>query len=251
MRAIGVTTSERCPGVRSIAHAELSALGVLGSVCGTIRFTVLGKGARDVGNPAPTRHDDMLINVAGLLREPVGATRERAFDLPELELDDELRATGVAGRASLLRIRTGILVRGYAEGALAVECVRCLQPTEVRILADFEEEYRPSVDIGAGAPIELVREGESEAQFESIDSTHLLDMSELVRQALLVSLPINPLCREDCRGLCAMCGADRNAEGCHCHRRTTDPRLAALAALLEEPSTVAGSPSGTGRRETE
>jgi uncharacterized protein len=75
------------------------------------------------------------------------------------------------------------------------------------------------------------REGETEEPIPIL-SGEALDLSELVRQALILAVPPRSLCRPDCRGLCPQCGVDRNREECSCAERQTDPRLEALRGLL-------------------
>lgn len=178
--------------------------------------------------------NDFILNVSGLLKENVGATR--TFDLAgsTLQLDSEMQAHELSGSVRLLRIRKGVLAEGQVAGDVTLECSRCLEPLHTRIEAPFEGEFRPSVDIQTGLPAEALEEGESEDDFFRITPNHMLDLNEPVRQMLLLGLPIKPVCRSDCAGICPQCGVDLNAGGCGCVRDTGDSRLAALAVLLEE-----------------
>ena len=60
-----------------------------------------------------------------------------------------------------------------------------------------------------------------------------LDLDELLRADILLSLPSKILCKEDCKGLCSVCGADRNKQECHCEEKSVDPRLEILGDLLK------------------
>lgn len=182
---------------------------------------------------APGTENDLTFNVAGLLKEPVGATRAYELEGPELALDEHTNATDVRGQARLLRIRSGVLAEGEVSADVTLECSRCLEPAATRVEAAFEEEFRPPVDILTGAPVELL-EGESEEDFSRISEKHGLDLTETVRQSLLVAVPYSPLCRPDCAGLCPECGADLNVEDCGHTRQAGDARLSGLAALLEK-----------------
>jgi uncharacterized protein len=75
--------------------------------------------------------------------------------------------------------------------------------------------------------------GEDEEAF-SIDRNHIVDLSELIRQTLLVNLPLQPLCRAECAGLCPQCGKNLNEGPCDCPTETVDPRFAALESLLDD-----------------
>jgi uncharacterized protein len=94
----------------------------------------------------------------------------------------------------------------------------------------WSEEFHPSVDILTGRPLPVDLDDLDEAVV--IDSHHIMDLAETIRQHLLLALPIHPLCRPDCAGICPICGAARNREPCSCQAEPVDPRWAALASLL-------------------
>jgi uncharacterized protein len=94
---------------------------------------------------------------------------------------------------------------------------------------DLEEQFRPSIDLITGATVQM---GDGEDPVTRIDWHHILDLTEVVRQNLLLSIPISPVCDSQCRGLCPGCGANLNEEACTCHREEGDPRLSALRELL-------------------
>lgn len=178
--------------------------------------------------------NNLVFNVSGLLQEQVGATR--AYDLvePEIRLDDGLTACNVTGEIQLLRTGRGILARGKANADVELECSRCLAPIHRRITANIEELFRPTVGVTSGERVPLTLEGEHEEDFFEISPEHILDLTEAIRQNLLVNVPLSPLCKEDCAGLCPECGADLNVEDCGHTRRRADDRLASLASLLDE-----------------
>lgn len=176
------------------------------------------------GGAAETR--DTRVHVAQLLQEPVGATRQRALALPELELDDEHDADGVAANLRLTRIPAGILVTGRLTATVTLECIRCLEEFEQAVETTFADEYRPTVDIATGHDVE--QDGEAdEADYFSISDTHVLDVGESLRQAILLALPMAPRCREDCPGITDAVDAGDEAG---------DDRFALLGQLLSEDS---------------
>jgi uncharacterized protein len=129
--------------------------------------------------------------------------------------------------ARLEAVVEGVLATGTARAEVAGECVRCLEPLEgLDVEADFQELYFfPGEDTG----------GDEDAVFLVGD---LLDLEPVVHDAVVLALPLSPLCREDCLGLCSECGALLNEDPDHSHE-TVDPRWAALSDLKN------ASPSGT------
>jgi uncharacterized protein len=176
----------------------------------------------------------MLFNVSGMIQEGIGATRE--YDL-EANLEVPGRAPEpVRGRVQLLRTKTGVLVRAHLNLVEPEICSRCLSPLSEVLPIEFEEEFQSTVDVGTGRP---VAERPDQDDF-LIDSNHMLDLTEAVRQYREASAAMQPLCREDCKGLCQNCGRDLNQGACDCDLVVADSRLAGLAALLE---------NGVGRKE--
>ena len=169
--------------------------------------------------------DALVANVAGLLGEAAGAQRVLAATVAELDLGDDLVQAGpVAIEVRIARTNRGVLVTGRVRTALADTCGRCLAPLRIAIDAPIEEEVLPLVDLQTGLRLDTTAEPEV---FRLTDH-HELDLEPLAREAVLLSAPIAPVCRPDCRGLCPECGVDLN-EGAHDHGDApVDPRLASL-----------------------
>jgi uncharacterized protein len=182
----------------------------------------------------PDQTNDLSLHVAGLLQEPVGARRLYAIHQPNLALDDASRAQELSGKVRLTRVNRGILAEGYVDAALVLECSRCLAPFATRLRAPLEEQFRQAVEVQTGTPVALTELDEPEEEFPRIRPDHVLDLSEVARQAILVTAPYSPICRDDCAGLCAVCGADLNFERCGHTPERSDPSLGGLAALLDQ-----------------
>jgi uncharacterized protein len=165
----------------------------------------------------------MLINVLTELRQPIGSVTTYDLSEPAARLDG-LEVRDVNGAARLLRTDRGLLVTVEATGVVTEQCVRCLKDAECRVEIVLEEEYVPVVDPNTGTRVR-VREGDS----FRIGPDYLLDLREGLRQYVLMSEPLKPLCRPDCAGLCPECGADLNAGPCRC-ARAGDERWGALAS---------------------
>ncbi len=173
------------------------------------------------------------FNVAQLLKQPVGT--RRIYDMATTDapsVDDELKMVApFNGQVRLTRINDGILVTGHLETIVELACTRCLSAFRAATRFEIEEEYRPTLEIESGA--RLAQEpGQDPAIL--IDERHILDLAEVVRQNLTLSLPPSAVCRPDCQGLCPHCGQDRNERSCDCQTETTDPRWATLKASFEE-----------------
>ncbi|MBE2233718.1 MAG: DUF177 domain-containing protein [Anaerolinea sp.] len=170
-------------------------------------------------------------NVAQLLKEPIGATR--SFDVLATVLQEDAdiqQATPLAGRIVMLRTSQGVLVEGDLDGAAVVECSRCLRPVTVPVSVALEEEFKPTVDVVRGAYLHV----DEEDAALLIDEHHILDLTEVLRQAILLETPMQVLCRPDCAGFCQTCGQDLNQGPCDCLPADTDPRWDQLSALLED-----------------
>jgi uncharacterized protein len=175
----------------------------------------------------------MRYNVSQLLKEHVGATRQYQLHQDIVELDPSLKPlTALNGTVDMLRTNEGILVRADLHTTVELTCSRCLAQFAMPIRFKMEEEFRPTVDIVTGARLPVTDEMDEATM---IDANHLLDLSELVRQDLTLALPLVPLCRNDCRGLCPNCGTNWNESECDCSSETMDPRFQILRQLLDEP----------------
>jgi uncharacterized protein len=176
----------------------------------------------------PELHNDTAINVAGLLKGTTGQTREFSLSLDRFPLDDGLIAEGVGGDLRLTRLRDGVMAQLTAAGTVELECARCLRAYSQPFTVEFAEEYRQIVDVRTGADVELETELDEDAS--RIDENHILDIGEVLRQEILIALPMRPDCGDQCPGpdldSLESDGADEGP---------VDDRLAALASLLDEP----------------
>ncbi len=168
-------------------------------------------------------------NVAALLKSPPGTNREVTIDEPAPNFGDEIVVqTPVAGRARLHRTQNGILVQCDISTTVELECSRCLEPFAYPVSVHFEEEFLPTVNVLTGAPVES-----ADDEALRIDEHHVLDLTEAVRQYLLTEIPLKPVCRPDCQGLCPFCGKEQVNGSCTCEEDATGPSpFAALQALL-------------------
>ena len=163
-----------------------------------------------------------VVNVADLLHRPGSRRRERiTAPVGELSVVDTTVPAGtpVTVDTVLEWVSDGVLATGTAAGDWSAECRRCLKPVSGRVEAMFRELYEPKARDGESYPLEGDR----------------VDLGPLAAESLLLELPLAPVCREDCAGLCPTCGADRNAGTCGCVEEVGDARWAALDDLLDDP----------------
>jgi uncharacterized protein len=125
-------------------------------------------------------------------------------------------------------VMEGVLVTGSAEAGLEGECARCLAPITDEVAVSFQELFvYDDRDQGHRAGDDLdgdVRRLEGD----------LLDLEPLLRDAVVLELPFQPLCEDDCPGLCIECGARLADDPDHTHEAAIDPRWATLAALQQD-----------------
>ncbi|MBI5876506.1 MAG: DUF177 domain-containing protein [Chloroflexi bacterium] len=171
----------------------------------------------------------MLFNVAQLMKEHTGAARKQSIRVPAAELDRETGAIDdLAGVVKLLRTVEGVLVTGAMTTQVMLTCDRCLDEFAQVVEFELEDEFKPSIDIVSGASVPV----DPFDQDNLIDDHHILDLTEVIRQRILLNLPLHPVCRPACRGLCPTCGQNRNEGACRCRVEGTDPRWEALRDLL-------------------
>jgi uncharacterized protein len=134
----------------------------------------------------------------------------------------------VEGQAELLSNTLGeIRIRGKVRGEIAAECDRCLDPIRRPIDSTFDLFYRPAPD--SSIPHELaIDEGEAEIGFYEDDG---IELAEALREYILLSMPMQQVCKEECRGICPHCGLHRNTGQCQCETKVVDDRWTALRDL--------------------
>ena len=170
---------------------------------------------------------ELQVNVAQLLKDGLGARRLLEFEGALLECDDG--PASVRGELRLTRTDRGVWASGPLSVSASSTCSRCLIPIEYWIDVQVDDELLPSVDIATGGRLRY--HDEVDADTHSIDKHHVLDLSDVVRQYRMAGLPLAPVCREDCNGICPECGTDLNEATCSCEG-SLDPRWDKLRELL-------------------
>jgi uncharacterized protein len=155
---------------------------------------------------------------------------EHTYRAEELDLEEEGArvSADAAVRGGATRKGEQVRLRGEIKTEVELLCDRCAAPERAPLAVEFDTSFIPQeVEAVKAENVELQAEDLILSSYEG----DAVDLDELVREQILLALPSRHLCREDCKGLCAKCGADLNAGACSCAQGEVDPRWAALAEL--------------------
>jgi uncharacterized protein len=168
------------------------------------------------------------IEIASLEGKPRAFTH--GYETGELEfVDDRVRLIEPPRISGELRPKgKQVLVDGRIAARAEVDCDRCLKSVAVPVVADFNLQYVTAEDYEIHQAAEL-EEGDLTL---SVFDGEAIDIDEIAREQILLAVPSRSLCREECKGFCAICGADRNLKDCRCPSEASDPRWAGLKELV-------------------
>ena len=174
----------------------------------------------------------MFLDIKELELHPLEFTEEFTSDV--IDLGSEARQKGplkASGRAEVVEEHHGkhqvikdIRLRGKLAASLELQCARCLEPVPQDIRREFELLYRP---LGVDAGRDELSVTDAEAEIGYYQGEGLL-LEDVLREQVLLALPLKVTCRDDCRGFCPQCGKNLNQEQCSCSTEVEDPRWAAL-----------------------
>ena len=194
----------------------------------------------------------MLLDISRLRTAAQDVNREIA---PEAfaDLKDDFRVVGTTEVAGTVRREKGttVILEVRVASVMEMTCGRCLEPFSLPVYADVKTRFVPPADFAKVTAETAARAGRLKAgdadedADEDIDEGEAsepegkdvglaeyrddtIDLGEVVREQLYLALPMKPLCQEDCKGLCPVCGVNRNRETCTCQQEWVDPRMAAL-----------------------
>lgn len=119
---------------------------------------------------------------------------------------------------------------GRVKTTLEMPCSRCLEPFTVDVDAPFDLRYQPHAEHHGGGDREVEADDMDTAFYENDE----IDLGQLMEEQFYLSLPMKPLCQDDCKGLCSNCGTNLNRATCDCNTTWEDPRLEALKGLKKE-----------------
>jgi uncharacterized protein len=162
----------------------------------------------------------LRLNVGFLLNKNVGYSRNFEFEIPHTVVDGDLEVKNLTGTLHATRTGQGVYMHGSLTAAALIECVRCLDEFDQILTAELDElfVYPPQKDV------------EPEL---TISEEAILDLNPILRELFILDIPIQPVCRTDCQGLCPVCGENRNEQQCEHPEEKIDPRMAVLKSLLD------------------
>ena len=170
---------------------------------------------------------DQILSLEGILDEPQAFEFDLSFPLPELDREPLLELSPVRFEGEVVRIEGGYSLDGRLAYTGRLECSRCLASYP------FEEEQDFSLVLYKRRPAPSAEE--VPLTDEDLDVWFYDDpqvpVAPIVEERIQIAVPMKPLCREDCRGLCARCGCDLNQGVCGCTVKPIDPRWEALKTL--------------------
>jgi len=182
----------------------------------------------------------MFIDIHDLEVHPVEFRKDFAPDAidlgPDLRQQTDLKSHG---RAELIEehgtrrsetIQDIRIVAGF-ETRIEVNCARCLDPVVQDVAKQFDLLYRPISTVSEGADEISITQAEADIGFYRGDG---LLLEDVLREQVLLAVPIKTVCSEGCKGLCPHCGANLNQGTCDCHEERTDPRWDALKQVRDK-----------------
>lgn len=172
----------------------------------------------------------VILDLRGIERFPARVTITADPERFSINYDGVLGVKAVDVDLTVQHVGEEYYCQGTVKATLALQCARCLEGFESHLNGDMDFLCR-------GAEVaketdERVVDDEDYAYFKGNDLS--VDISEFVRQALILAISLKPVCREDCRGLCDDCGANLNLSDCTCSEDKIDPRWDALRDLKKK-----------------
>ena len=163
------------------------------------------------------------INVGFLINQPIGYNREIPFELDHFSFDESLTVEDFKGILNLNRTQNGLRVNGDFNAKTEVTCGRCLEDFVLALDSHFEEIF-------------TFENGPLSEDETLIPEDGNIDFKPYIRDYLLLEIPIKPVCRENCKGLCDICGENLNKRDCgHEHEKPLTAIAQSMRVLEENP----------------
>ncbi len=147
-----------------------------------------------------TRHP-LRLNVGFIVSQSIGYKRDFEFEFPQINLQSDLDLFNFKGVAQISRTPQGLFCQVHIQADIHQECVRCLTDTVIALQTTFDELYAFSTRTMSESGLILPEDGH-------------IDLEPLVHEYLTLEIPIQPLCKPDCQGLCMICGENLNERIC-------------------------------------
>jgi uncharacterized protein len=167
----------------------------------------------------PSPKKPFRINVGFIAHEEIGRTHDFPFEFNKIKLGDDFQLRDFSGNINISRTPQGLLAQADFAADTTLECVRCLTEFDQRLKWSFTELY--AFDERSLTESELILPEDGQ-----------IDFAELLRDYALIEIPISPICKEDCQGLCIECGQNLNIKDCGHSQDDNDSPFAVLKDLL-------------------
>ena len=168
----------------------------------------------------PSPRKPFRINVGFIAHEEIGRNHDFPFEFEKIKLGGDFELRDFSGNINISRTPQGLFTRAGFAADTALECVRCLTDFDHHLKWEFEELYAFDSRSVTDSGLILPEDGQ-------------IDFAELIREYGLLEIPISPICREDCQGLCIECGQNLNLKDCGHSQEDNDSPFAALKDLLK------------------
>jgi uncharacterized protein len=170
------------------------------------------------------KNDPLRLDISYLVKQSPGTRKEFDFNFSQLELPPDLVLKDIQGKIAISVTEDGVVAEGDLKGVTDLECSRCLEEYPQPLDIQFTE-------IFSAHPAENTRDDLGE---QLLPADGALDLHSIIRDYAILDIPIRHLCRQDCKGLCPLCGMNLNQEDCGHKIESIDPRLEGLKELLED-----------------
>lgn len=160
-----------------------------------------------------------LVNVGHIVHQNIGYKREYTFDVPFQYFDPGLELRDIRGSAEFTRASRSLLMQLELQASVLMECVRCLEVFKQDISFETTELYAFNLEDVDEFGLLLPESGK-------------INLEPLIREEMFLAVPLKSVCREDCLGLCPVCGENRNVRVCDHEQEKIDPRLEELRSIL-------------------
>jgi len=169
------------------------------------------------------KNDPLRLDVSYLVKGSPGTYKEFEFNFPQLSFSPDLTLVDILGKISVSVTEDGVVAEGKLAALTQLACSRCLKDFWQPININFTEMFSAHP---AGNPGDELGE-------QQLPADRSIDLTPIIRDYAILDIPIRQLCAEDCKGLCPVCGMNRNQEDCGHRQVSIDPRMAELQKLLE------------------
>lgn len=173
---------------------------------------------------------ELLLDISQM-RE-ARARVDRTYAADAVPSDDEVYRVvdPIELAADIHRDRDQFRLAGTVRTTIELTCGRCLETFRAPVHESFDVLFLPHVEAPAGEETKVEDDDLTTAYYRE----HVLDLGQLMQEQFYLAVPMKPLCRDDCRGLCSLCGTNLNTGSCSCAVSWEDPRLAELRSLLKK-----------------